>query len=152
MKTMDFRNKTKKSLKAFSLMELLVVIVILGLLAAVVLPNFVGKSEEAKRKLTCVQMKNLSETLKMFKIDNGRYPTTQEGLDALVSNPDGEGLLSYAKSGYLEDGKVPKDPWNNDYIYVYDEDGSKVDLISVGSDGKEGGKNEGEDIYFSKCN
>ena len=138
-------------MKGFSLMELLVVIIILGLLAAVVLPNLTGKSEEAKRKLTCVQMKNLVESLKMFKIDNGRYPSTEEGLLALTQNPDPEGLLSYSKVGYLEDGRIPSDPWNSPYLYLNDED-SGIDLISFGSDGKEGGKDEGEDILYSVCN
>lgn len=137
--------------KAFSLMELLVVIVILGLLAAVVLPNLTGKSEEAKRKLTCVQMKNLIESLKMFKIDNGRYPSTDESLKALTTNPAPEVLLSYSRNGYLEDKKIPKDSWNNDYIYIYNDE-TGLDIISFGSDKKEGGKEEGEDIFYSKCN
>jgi len=136
--------------QAFSLMELLVVIVILGLLAAVVLPNLTGKSEEAKRKLTCVQMKNLTESLKMFKIDNGRYPTTEESLKSLIVNPNPELLLSYSTSGYLEDKKVPKDPWGRDYVYTYDEENG-LDIISFAGDGIEGGVKDGLDIYYSKC-
>ena len=84
-------------------MELLIVIVILGLLASVVLPSLTGKSEEAKRKLTCVQMKNIQEALKMFKVDNGRYPSTEESLKALIQNPLPDSFLSYSNSGYLED-------------------------------------------------
>lgn len=136
--------------QAFSLMELLIVIVILGLLAAVVLPNLTGKSEEAKRKLTCVQMKNLTESLKMFKIDNGRYPTTEESLKALIANPAPDNLFSYSTSGYLEDKKIPRDSWGRDYVYIYNED-TGVDIISFASDGKEGGVKEGLDIYYSKC-
>ncbi|MDD5117924.1 MAG: type II secretion system protein GspG, partial [Sulfuricurvum sp.] len=70
---------------AFTLIEIMVVIIILGLLAAFVIPNITGKSEEAKQKLVCVQMKSLSEGLKMFKIDNGSYPTTEEGIAALIT-------------------------------------------------------------------
>jgi prepilin-type N-terminal cleavage/methylation domain-containing protein len=82
------KNSQKRS--AFTLIEIMVVIIILGMLAAFVIPNITGKSEEAKQKLVCIQMKSLSEGLKMFKIDNGSYPTTEEGLAALISNPSEE--------------------------------------------------------------
>ncbi|MCJ7764679.1 MAG: type II secretion system major pseudopilin GspG, partial [Thiovulaceae bacterium] len=75
---------------AFTLMELMIVIIILGLLAALILPNLIGKGEEAKRKLVCVQMKGVSQTLKMFRLDNSAYPTTEEGLQALITNPSEE--------------------------------------------------------------
>lgn len=136
---------TKKKLKAFSLMELMVVIVILGLLAAFVLPNLTGKSEDAKEKIACVQMKTISQVLKLFKIDHSRYPSTSEGLKLLVSNEDSE-LTNYPKNGYFEDGKLPLDPWSSNYIYTSDED--SYEIISLGADKKEGGDN---DIYFSKC-
>jgi len=134
--------------KAFSLMELLIVIFILGLLAAIVLPNLTGKSERAKQKITCTQMKILYESMKSFKLDNGRYPSTEEGLSALVSSPD-ESLVSYPSGGYLEDAKIPKDAWNNNFIYIYDD---SVEIISFGGDRKEGGSDEAKDIYMSRCN
>jgi len=121
--------------KAFSLMELMVVIIILGLLASFVLPSLTGKGEEAKRKLACVQMKSISSALKMYKIDNSTYPTTSEGLKLLVNK------------GYFEDKKMPKDSWNNEYIYTTTEDG--FDILSLGANKKEGGE---DDIYYSKCN
>ena len=120
--------------KAFSLMELMVVIIILGLLASFVLPSLTGKGEEAKQKLTCVQMKSISSALKMYKIDNSTYPTTQEGLKLL------------AEKKYFEDGKLPKDPWEQDYIYTSTAD--SVEILSLGADKKEGGS---DDIYYSKC-
>lgn len=130
-------------------MELMIVIIILGLLAAVVLPNLTGQSEQAKQKIVCIQMKNLSESLKMFKVDNGRYPTTEEGLQALTENPDEDGLKSYPSGGYLEDGKLPLDPWQNNFVYI-NENGD-IDLISLGADGQEGGEGENSDIYYSEC-
>ena len=139
----------KKQKKAFSLLELMVVILILGLLAGLVLPNITGKSEEAKRKLTCVQIKNISETIKLFKVDNGRYPLTEEGLDALVVNPDPEDLPSYPESPYLADGKIPKDSWGHKYIYALTD--GVFEIMSLGADGKEGGKKGDRDILFSKC-
>ena len=128
--------KTKKInyKKAFSLMELMVVIIILGLLASFVLPSLTGKSEDAKKKITCVQMKSITQALKMYKIDNSSYPSTEEGLKILVDQK------------YFEDNKLPKDSWGSSYIYIFDED--IYEIISFGGDKKEGGN---DDIYYSKC-
>ena len=127
--------KNKKLKKAFSLMELMVVIIILGLLASFVLPSLTGKSEDAKKKITCVQMKSISQALKMYKIDNSVYPTTEEKLDILVEKK------------YFEDNKLPKDSWGSNYIYTSLDD--SFDIISFGANKKEGGD---DDIYYSKCN
>jgi len=135
--------------KGFSLIELMIVIVILGLLASLVVPNIMGRGEEAKRKLVCVQMKNIAETLKMFKLDNGCYPSTEEGLESLTANPDKEKYPFYSKSGYFEDEKMPKDSWKNAFVYI-NKDGD-FDIISFGADRKEGGKDEGVDIRYSEC-
>jgi len=135
--------------RAFTLIEIMVVIIILGLLAAFVIPNITGKSEEAKQKLVCIQMKSLNESLKMFKIDNGAYPSTEEGLKALVENPNPDEYTAYSPSGYIEGKNLPKDPWNRPYLYL-NVDGS-VELISLGSDGKEGGKDENRDQKLSEC-
>jgi general secretion pathway protein G len=135
--------------KGFTLIEIMVVIIILGLLAAFVIPNITGKSEEAKQKLVCVQMKSLGESLKMFKVDNGSYPTTEEGLNALVSNPDPETYTAYSANGYIEGKNIPHDPWNRPYLYLNLDEG--IELISLGSDGKEGGKEEDRDQKLSEC-
>jgi general secretion pathway protein G len=135
--------------KGFTLIEIMVVIIILGLLAAFVVPNVTGKSEEAKQKLVCIQMKSLNESLKMFKIDNGSYPTTEEGLKALISNPDPDQYTAYSENGYIEGKKLPKDPWNRPYLYINTDDA--VEIISLGSDGKEGGSSEDKDQKLSEC-
>jgi len=122
--------KIANNKKAFSLMELMVVIIILGLLASFVLPSLTGKSEDAKEKLVCLQMKSIAQALKMYKIDNSSYPSTEEGLPIK----------------YFEDEKLPKDSWGNNYIYTFDE--NNFDLISLGANKKEGGE---DDIYYSKC-
>ncbi len=140
----------RKSREAFSLIELMIVIVILGLLAAMVMPSLTGKGEEAKRNLVCVQMKSVyNGALDMFKINNSVYPSTEEGLEALVSNPDEEMYPNYSTSGYFKDSKIPKDSWGNKFIYI-NEEGS-VELISLGADRKEGGKDESADIRMSEC-
>ncbi|MDD2266733.1 type II secretion system major pseudopilin GspG [Sulfuricurvum sp.] len=141
--------KNSRKRNAFTLIEIMVVIIILGLLAAFVIPNITGKSEEAKQKLVCVQMKSLSEGLKMFKIDNGSYPTTEEGIAALITNPSSDTYPSYSKNGYLEGKNLPKDPWNHPYIYL--NDGTTFDLVSLGADGKEGGSDDGKDQKLSEC-
>lgn len=134
--------------KGFSLLELMIVIIILGLLAALVMPNLMGKSEEAKRKLVCIQEKNIKQALDMFKADNGVYPTTEEGLKALVKNPDPTKYKNYSQSGYFSEGTMPKDSWGNPFIYV--NNNGEVDIISLGSDGKEGGKGDAKDISYNK--
>ncbi len=135
--------------KAFSLMELMIVIIILGLLAALVMPNLVGKSEEAKQKLVCVQMKSIKQALDSFKLDNGTYPDVEEGLDALAQNPNTEKYPNYSSYSYFEEGIVPKDPWKHPYIFIHTDDG--IDLISLGADGKEGGSKENADITYAQC-
>ncbi len=135
--------------KGFSLLELMIVIIILGLLASLVMPNLIGKGEEAKRKLVCIQMRSIMQTLDMFKADQGSYPTTEEGLKALAKNPDPEKYSNYPKKGYFEEGKIPKDSWRHDFLYVLNA--NTPDIISLGSDGKEGGKDEAADIKYSEC-
>jgi len=126
--------KHNRNKKAFTLMELMVVIIILGILAAVVVPNVTGKSEEAKAKVTCIQMKNIASALKMYKIDNSTYPSTGEGLNILTEKK------------YFEDGKLPKDSWNQSFIYT--STGDSFEIISLGANKKEGGE---DDLYYSKC-
>ncbi|MCV6607736.1 MAG: type II secretion system major pseudopilin GspG [Campylobacterales bacterium] len=133
----------------FSLIELMVVIIILGLLASFVMPNIMGKGEQAKQKLACTQMKSMSQSVELFKQDNGSYPETEEGLEALVKNPDSEKYSGFMPGGYFAGKKVPKDPWKHNYVYSATEDG--FDIMSFGGDGKEGGEEEKRDIILSQC-
>lgn len=135
--------------KGFSLIEIMIVIIILGLLAGLVLPNLLGQGEQAKRKIVCIQMQSVHDALKNFKLQNGMYPTTEEGIEALVSNPDEEKYKSYPSGGFL-DGKLPLDSWKNPFIYTNDE--NVIDILSLGADGKEGGSGESADIAMSTCN
>ena len=140
----------KKSRAAFTLIELMIVIVILGLLAAMVMPSLTGKGEEAKRNLVCVQMKSIyNSSLDMFKLNNSMYPSTEEGLEALAKNPDPEKYPNYSPSGYFKDSKIPKDSWGNNFIYLNND--GVVELISLGADRKEGGTKEKADIKMSEC-
>lgn len=131
----------------FTLIEIMVVLVILGILVGFVGVRIMGKPEEARRTKARVQIDSLETALKMYKLDNGAYPTTEQGLQALVEAPTvGQLPKAYKEGGYLEKGKVPKDPWDNDYIYLSPGLHGDFDLISYGSDGEPGGEGKDEDI------
>jgi general secretion pathway protein G len=135
--------------KGFSLVELMIVIIILGLLASLVLPNLIGQASGAKKDLVCIQMKNIASTLDSFIIDNGSLPTTQQGLDALIENPDEDMFVNYRNGGYFKGGQLPKDAWKRPFIYT--NNGTEFDLLSLGADGKEGGEGENADITYAQC-
>lgn len=144
------KNSRNQMRGAFTLMELMIVIVILGLLSALVLPNIMGKAEDAKQKLVCIQMQNIEEALKSFKFDNGMYPEMEDGLQALLKNPDEDKYKNYANGGYLDGEHLPIDPWKNRYIYLNED--NVIDLISLGADGKEEGEDSNRDITLRECN
>jgi general secretion pathway protein G len=130
----------------FTLIELLVVLVIIGLLATLVAPNFIGQSEKAKPKAARVQIEQLRNALDMFQLDVGRYPTTEEGLQALRQRPSSAGRWS---GPYLRD-EVPVDPWGRPYVYRSPgEGGANFDLGSYGADGRSGGDGNNADIGVS---
>lgn len=137
-----------KMRKGFSLIELLIVIVILGGLVAVVAPGLMDAADGAKRDTVCLKMNDLKKRLDMFKLDNGMYPETEEGFQALLSNPDTEKYPNYRTKPYLK--KIPKDSWKNEFIYI--KKGDDFELISFAADRKEGGEDNGKDILFSECN
>ena len=146
--TYKVNNEYKKIYKkAFSLLELLVVILILGILAAAVVPQVVGAGDKAKVDLVCVNMKSAANALKMFKVDNGMYPETEEGFAALQANPNADKYPNYAASAYLE--KLPKDSWGAKMVYI--KTGNAFDIISYGADRREGGTEEYADIKYSTC-
>ncbi len=130
----------------FTLIEVIVVVLILGLLASIVVPRIVGRTDTAKRTAAAVTIRQLENALKLYRADNGFYPTTDQGLEALVNKPTTSPVpLRYNPDGYLD--KVPKDPWGNDYIYlspgIHNRD---YDIESYGADGEDGGEGAFADI------
>jgi general secretion pathway protein G len=133
--------------EGFTLLEIMVVIVILGLLAALVVPKLIGRTEEAKQTQTRLQIKNIEQALQLFKLDNGFYPTTDQGIEALVRAPEsGRIPKNYRKGGYLD--RVPKDAWDSPYVYTSPgtDDERDYDITSYGADGTPGGDGEDADI------
>jgi len=135
------------SFQGFTLIEIMVVIVILGILAGLIVPRIMGRPEEAKQLKAEIQIESLETALKLYKLDNGMYPTTEQGLTALVDAPDTEPIpKNFRNGGYLEKGKVPKDPWGNEFVYLSPGVHNDYDIISFGADGAQGGEDKNRDI------
>jgi len=134
--------------RGFTLIELMVVVVILGILAGLIIPKIMGKPEEAKRLKARMQVEQLEQALKLYYLDNGEYPTTEQGLNSLVEKPATEPVPKrWKEGGYLEKKKIPADPWDNPFVYispgVHDKD---FDLVSYGADKEEGGEGKYADV------
>ena len=131
----------------FTLLEIIVVVFILGLLAAIVAPKIIGRTDDARIAEAKVQIKNFETALKLFKLDNAFYPSTEQGLAALVEQPTtGQIPQKYREGGYLEQKQIPLDPWGNPYIYISPGLHGDFDIVSLGADAKEGGEGKDADI------
>jgi general secretion pathway protein G len=133
--------------RGLTLIEIMVVVVILGILATLLVPRIMGREEQAKRVKAQVQIESLETALKLYKLDNGYYPTTEQGLQALVEPPTvGQLPRAWRDGGYLEKGRVPKDPWDNDFVYLSPGVNGDYDLSSYGAEGEPGGEGNNADI------
>ncbi len=129
----------------FTLIEIMVVVLILGLLAALVVPRLIGRTEEAKRTAAKVQIKQIEQALQLFKLDNGFYPATEQGLAALVRAPEvGRIPKNYRKGGYID--RIPNDPWGSPYIYLSPGAHGDYDISSYAADAMPGGEGENADV------
>jgi general secretion pathway protein G len=135
--------RKKRREGGFTLIELMIVLFILGLLAALVAPRLMGRVGKAKQKTAQAQMQLLATALDLFHLDVGRYPTSEEGLRALRDKPD---TLPAWGGPYLDKG-VPNDPWGRPYVYKFPGEHGPYDLSSLGADGTEGGEGENMDIH-----
>ena len=138
----------KLSNKGFTLIELMVVVVILGILATFLIPKIMSRPDEARVIKAKNDIKAIESALKLYKLDNGVYPTTEQGLQALITKPATDPVPNnWRTGGYLDTNNVPVDPWGHPYIYRSPgENGRDYEIISYGADGKEGGDGVNADI------
>lgn len=140
-------NHSGRNAGGFTLLEIIVVVFILSILVALVAPRIIGRTDDARITDAKLQIRNFETALKLFKLDNGFYPDTQQGLEALVEKPaSGRTPPKYREGGYLEQKKIPVDPWGNPYLYVCPGVHGDMDILSYGADGKEGGEDKDADI------
>jgi general secretion pathway protein G len=129
----------------FTLVEIMVVVVIIGILGMLVVPKLLGRTGEARVTAARTDIATLMQALKLYKLDNQRYPTTEQGLTALVQKPTtGPAANGWKEGGYVE--KLPKDPWNNNYQYLSPGLHGEIDVFSLGADGQPGGAGEDADV------
>lgn len=139
--------RKRRGQRGFTLLELMVVMAILATLAVIVVPKFMDEPEKARRLKAEITISNLESALKTYYLDNGIYPTTEQGLEALVIEPTTDPLPGrWREGGYLDKGKVPSDPWDNDFVYISPGIHGDFDIISYGGDKVEGGEGRGADV------
>jgi general secretion pathway protein G len=129
--------------RGFTLIELMVVLVIIGVLAALIVPNVLDRADDARVAAARVDVNNLMQALKLYRLDNQRYPTAEQGLQALVQRPDKPPIPSNWKA-YVD--KLPNDPWGQAYVYLNPGVKGEVDVLSYGADGQPGGEGKAADI------
>ena len=140
-------SRLKGSQAGFSFIELMVVVIILGILAGAIVPRYMDKADKAKRVKAQVDIAAIETSLKMYKLDNGFYPTTEQGLLALIEKPTTDPVpRSWNENGYFEKKRTPKDPWGTEYIYLCPGIHGTFDLISYGADTDPGGEGINADI------
>ena len=138
-----FEGRLPRRAAGMTLIEILVVLVLIGIVLGIVGGNFIGKGEKAKADAAKIEISQIGQSLDLYKLEVGRYPTTQEGLQALVSAPTG---VSNWNGPYWKKAAVPKDPWGNEYKYISPAQNAPYEIISLGADGKEGGEGPNKDL------
>ncbi|EKO3648197.1 type II secretion system major pseudopilin GspG [Vibrio metschnikovii] len=141
-------NRRASKQSGFTLLEVMVVVVILGILASFVVPNLLGNKEKADQQKAITDIVALENALDMYRLDNNVYPTTDQGLEALVTKPSNPEPRNYREGGYIR--RLPKDPWGNDYQYLSPGDHGRIDVFTLGADGQEGG--EGSNAVIGNWN
>jgi general secretion pathway protein G len=142
MKKLNLRRRIQRG---FTLIEIMVVVVIMGVLAAMVVPKLLNRAGDSKVSAAKVDIATIMQALKLYKLDNQRYPTTEQGLQALLEKPTaGPAANGWKSGGYVE--KMPKDPWGNPYQYLSPGIKGEVDVFSYGADGQPGGTGNDADI------
>ena len=132
------------SQQGFTLIEIMVVVIIIGILAAIVAPNVIGRVDDAQLTKARAEIANIENAMKFYRLDNFAYPTTEQGIDALVTRPNDPNVRNWKPGGYLD--RLPKDPWGNPYQYLNPGNNGEIDIYTLGRDGRPGGEGLDGDI------
>ena len=138
---LEFR---KNRQQGFTLIEIMVVVIIIGILAAIVAPNVIGRVDDAQITKANAEIGNIGNALKFYRLDNFAYPTTEQGLEALVTKPNDPNVKNWKPGGYLD--RLPRDPWGNPYLYLNPGNNSEIDIYTLGRDGRPGGEGLDADL------
>lgn len=130
--------------QGFTLIEIMVVVIILGILAAIVAPNVIGRIDDAQITKAKTEIRNLESSMKFYRLDNFAYPTTEQGIDALANKPADPNVKNWKSGGYIP--RIPKDPWGNEYLYLNPGTNGEIDIYTLGRDGQPGGEDIDSDI------
>lgn len=136
------RRSNAKRQHGFTLIEIMVVVIILGILAAIVAPNVIGRVGDAQQQAARSDIRGIENALKLYRLDNFSYPSSEQGLEALVEQPSDPNIRNWKK--YLD--RLPRDPWGNPYQYLNPGNNGEIDIYTLGRDGRPGGEGEDADI------